>query len=146
MDDVLTGLNDAQLNWKIHDKALSIAQMLVHVAGVEVSFTAQLLGLELEGEALTLKGAATEGVVNDLPFPFSPEELTAAKVSELLAYGRSLVEPIITNPSPEILAKEIVSALGPIITGEGAFCRLAFHPAYHHGQAYLILTSPGFPS
>lgn len=120
--------------------------MVVHVVGVEVSFTSQLLGIDLDETGARLKRAATEGVVNDGAFPYSDEELSAAKVKELIDYARNLVEPIITNPSPEILSKELVSALGPVITGEGAFARLAFHPAYHHGQAYLIQNAPGFPS
>jgi hypothetical protein len=49
------------------------------------------------------------------------------------------------SPSPEFLQREIKSALGPMITGHGALARLAFHPGYHHGQAYLMLTSPDFP-
>ncbi len=119
--------------------------MTVHVAGVELSFASQLLGTELDEEGKRVKSSATEGVVNDNPFPYSDAELTAAKVQEILALSKGLLEPIITSPTPQILTKEIVSALGPVITGEGAFTRLAFHSAYHQGQAYLIRTAPGFP-
>lgn len=143
--DTISDLNDAQLGWRIYDGALSIGQMTVHVAGVELSFASQLLGTELDEEGKRVKSSATEGVVNDNPFPYSDAELTAAKVQEILALSKGLLEPIITSPTPQILTKEIVSALGPVITGEGAFTRLAFHSAYHQGQAYLIRTAPGFP-
>jgi hypothetical protein len=144
--DTISDLNDEQLNWKIHDKALSIAQMAVHVAGVEYSFSTQLLGTELDEEGKKLKAAATEGVVNDNPFPYADSELTPLKVLALLSLSKITVLPIITEPTKEILEKELVSALGPVITGEGAFTRLGFHPAYHQGQAYLIRNAPGFPA
>jgi len=145
MEEVISDLNHAQLNWRMHSDALTIAQMVVHVAGVEVSFTSQLLGIELDADGQKFKSAATDGVVNDKPFPYSDEELTPENVQELLAFAKQLVQPMISNPSEEVLKKELVSALGPIITGEGALARLAFHPAYHQGQAYLIRTTPGFP-
>ena len=48
-------------------------------------------------------------------------------------------------PTPEQLETKIQSALGPIIDGRGALARLAFHPAYHHGQTYQLKSAPGFP-
>ncbi len=144
--DTISDLNESQLNWRIYDNALSIGQMVVHVAGVEVLFASQLLDIELDEEGQRLKSSATSGVVNDNPFPYSNEELTPQKVQELLDQSKALVEPIITNPSPELLSKELVSALGPIITGAGALARLSFHPAYHQGQAYQIRNAPGFPA
>src|SRR5579862_606243 len=140
--ETISDLNDAQLNWRIHDNALSIGQMAVHVAGVELLFSSQLLGKQLDGEDARIKASATDGVVNDKAFPFADSELTQAKVQEALATSMKLVEPIITNPSSAILEKELVSALGPVITGRGAFTRLAFHSAYHQGQAYMIRTAP----
>ena len=120
--------------------------MAVHVAGVEISFASQLLGIELDEEGQRLKSSATNGVVNDNPFPYSNAELTPQNVKELLDKSKALVEPMISNPSQELLNKEIVSALGPIITGAGALARLSFHPAYHQGQAYQIRSAPGFPA
>ena len=146
LDDVLKGLDHAQLIWKIHPNALSIGQMAVHVAGVEVSFASQLLGLTLDEADLRLKAAATDGSVNDKPYPYSDEELTPEFVASTLAKGRDLVGPMIEEASAEVRAKELVSALGPVITGEGAFARLGFHPGYHQGQAYLIRMSPDFPA
>jgi hypothetical protein len=120
--------------------------MAVHVAGVELSFASQLLGVDLSENERRIKASATDGVVNDKPFPYSDQELTSTKVLEILGISKKMVEPLITSPSKEVLSKELVSALGPIITGEGAFARLAFHAAYHQGQAYLIRTAPGFPA
>jgi hypothetical protein len=53
--------------------------------------------------------------------------------------------PLIEQPTADILKKEIVSVLGPVITGEGAFARMAFHAAYHQGQVHMLRTAPGFP-
>jgi len=146
LDDVLHGLDHGQLIWKIHPNALSIGQMAVHVAGVEVSFASQLLGLSLDEADLRLKAAATDGSINDKPYPYSDDELTPEFVASTLAKGRELVGPMIEEASADVRAKEIVSALGPVITGEGAFARLGFHPGYHQGQAYLIRMSPDFPA
>jgi uncharacterized protein DUF664 len=144
-DDTVAGLSHEQLIWRIHPTALSIGAMSIHLAGVEVSFASQLSGVHLEGRALRLKAAATDGVVNDLEFPFADEEITPELVKDCLKYARDMANSLIHNPSPAIRSKEIKSALGPMITGEGACARLAIHPAYHQGQAYLIRQSPEFP-
>lgn len=142
----IQGLNQEQLTWRLHGKALSIAQMVVHVAGVEVSFASQLTGTPVPTEDELLLKVATEGSVNDNPFPFSDDQLTPEFVFACLAKGKAAVEPLIVGPTPELLGREIKSALGPMISGEGALARLAFHSAYHQGQAYLIKTAPGFPA
>lgn len=138
-------LTHEQLNWRMYPGSLSIGQMAIHVAGVEVFFVSQLLGLELDSFGDRVRRTSTEGVVNELPFPFSGEEITPSLVLEALALGEEMVLKVIDEPSPEILAREIVSALGPVITGEGALARFAFHPGYHQGQAYQIKCAPGFP-
>jgi hypothetical protein len=144
-DDEVKDLTQEQLRWPLAPFGLSIGQMAIHLAGVEMSFTTQLLGETLTPEDQKLKLAATEGVVNDNPFPYSEEEITPASVQDALNRSRAKLGPLIANPSPEILAKQIKSALGPIIDGQGAFARMSFHPAYHQGQAYLLKTHPNFP-
>jgi hypothetical protein len=139
----LEGLTDEQLNRRLHKNALSIGEMALHVAGVEVYFSYQLTSTPIEGEVARLAAAATDGVVNDKPFPYSVEEITLAKVAEALALGKAAVEPLITNPDPYREVK-IVSALGPVIDGTGAFARLAYHPAYHQAQVYLTRSAPDF--
>lgn len=142
----LEGLSHQQLNWRLHPRALTIAEMAVHLAGVEVSFASQLTDMPPQGELARLAKAATDGVVNDRPFPFSADELTPEKVAWCLTEGDRHVRPLLEHPTADLLAKKIVSALGPVIDGEAALARLAYHPGYHHGQAYLVMTSPGFPT
>jgi hypothetical protein len=120
--------------------------MALHVAGVEVSFASQILGLSLSPLDAKIKLSATEGVVNDHPFPFDEQEVTAEAVEGALNRARTMVTPLLENPSTENLTIPLKSALGPMITGEGALARFAFHPAYHQGQAYLIKGAPGFPA
>jgi hypothetical protein len=143
--DEIAGLSQTQLNWHIHPQCLSIGEMALHLAGVELLFGTQLTGTDVDSSHARLKRAATEGVVDDLPFPFDPEEITPELVSQSLDYSQTISEPLIATASPEVRQKEIKSALGPMISGEGAFARLGFHSAYHQGQAYLIKTAPGFP-
>jgi hypothetical protein len=113
---------------------------------VEVLFGSQRSGRALDERGIRLKRAATEGVVDDVPFPFAAAEVTPALLAESFEYSRTIWEPLIGAAEPGVREKEIKSALGPMISGDGAFARLSFHSAYHQGQAYLIKTAPGFPS
>lgn len=144
-EDEIAGLNAEQLNWRPYPEMSSIGEMALHVAGVEVFFISQLLDLGLDERAQRLRTASTEGTVNENPFPYAADEIDPSTVAWALDYARGLVEPVIREAAPSVRAKEIVSALGPIIDGEGAFARLSFHSAYHQGQAYLIKNAPGFP-
>ncbi|MGV3618172.1 MAG: DinB family protein [Fimbriimonas sp.] len=143
--DAISGLTAEQLNWRLHPGTLTLGEMALHVAGVEISFCSQLLGETPEGVDARLKAAATDGSVNDKPFPFAVEEITPEFVSEALARALAKTEPLITNPDP-YRGNQIVSALGPTIDGTGAFARLAYHPGYHQGQVHIIKTAPGFPA
>lgn len=145
LEDEIAGLNQAQLNWRIHPGSLTIGEMVIHVAGVEMSFGSQLTGESLDEQGEKLKRAATEGVVDRAPFPYSSEEITPEAVADALARGRAIWEPIVSAATPESRGRQIKSALGPMISGEGAFARLGFHSGYHQGQAYLIKTMPDFP-
>jgi len=143
-EGAIAGLNQEQISWRLHPGTLTIGEMSLHTAGVEVSFITQLLGREPEGLEIALKRAATEGVVNDLPFPFAPEEITPELVQEALTLAANLVAPCIENPD-EYRDRHITSALGPVIDGTGTFARLAYHPGYHQAQVQMIVTAPGFP-
>lgn len=143
-DDSLAGLNAEQMNWRLHPGTLTIGEMALHVAGVEVSFITQLKGETPEGLEARIKLTATEGVVNDNPFPFSAEEITPELVNEALTIARAMVEPAVENPDPYRSAT-IKSALGPVIDGTGAFARLGYHPGYHQAQVHMIRTAPNFP-
>jgi hypothetical protein len=145
-DSAVSGLRHDQLSWRIHPGALTIGEMAAHVAGVEVYFASQLKREEPEGLAARVAAAATDGVVNDRSFPFAPDELTPEGLDEILALGRAEIGPLIKAASPEIRARQITSALGPVIDGGGAFARLAFHAGYHQGQVHMVVTAPGFPA
>jgi len=139
------GLNAVQLNWRLHPGALTLGEMAIHVAGVEVWFHSQLEGIVLEGVEARIARAATDGSVNNRAFPFADDEITPDFVAEALAMAAERVRHMIESPTPELREKRLISALGPEIDGTGALARLAYHPGYHHGQAYLIKTAPGFP-
>lgn len=141
----LKGLSAAQLNFKLHAEALTIGQMALHVAGVEVWFCAQCFGLELNEFQAKLAKAATDGSVNENPFPFADAEITPELISLAMAEGEASARKLFAELDA-VMDVEITSALGPQITGYGAAARLAFHSGYHHGQAYLVRTAPGFPA
>ncbi len=143
--DSIKTLSQAQLNFRLHENTLTIGEMVIHVAGVEVSFASQLLDAELIPAEQKLKTAATDGAVNDLPFPYSEAEITPEFVQACLATADIWISKLYAQ-GESLRQKELQSALGPIITGEGAFVRLGFHPGYHHGQIYMITSSPNFPT
>jgi hypothetical protein len=143
-DDAIAGLTHEQLNWRMQRDSLTLAEMAVHVAGVEVSFISQLTDSRLDEFGSRLKAAATDGVVNEKPFPFTKDDMTPEMVQTALSTARQMVEPAISAPDA-LRDRQIVSALGPVIDGTGAFARLAYHPGYHQGQAHLVKTAPGFP-
>ena len=99
----------------------------------------------LDDAGRRLLRCSTEGVVNDLPFPFADEEITPESVASGLAAGEAAWSPIAHDPTTELRRVQITSALGPVISGEGALARLSFHSGYHQGQAYQIKCAPGFP-
>lgn len=144
-EDAVSDLSAAQLNWRIHPDCLTIGEMAIHVAGVETYFISQLLDSKLDDLDARVSAAATDGVVNEKPFPFLEEEITPELIRDALGRAKARTEPVITHPGEAVFAKQIVSALGPVIDGRGALARLAFHPGYHQGQAHLIRTAPGFP-
>jgi uncharacterized damage-inducible protein DinB len=144
-DDAVRGLSHEQLNWRMHPQSLTLGEMALHVAGVEVSFMSQLAGEEPTGDEARLKAAATDGSVNENPFPFAESEITAEKVDWALELARQKVAAMIDDLTPEVRARQVKSALGPVVDGTGAFARIAYHPGYHQGQAYLIKSAPGYP-
>ncbi len=144
--DEIEGLGHEQLSWRLYPGALTIAEAAVHVGGVEAKFGAAIDGLELDPTMDRVRSAATDGVVNDLPFPFSAEEMTPEFVAQVLETSRAIWEPIALDPNSARRAVSLVSALGPVITGDGAMARMTFHAAYHQGQAYQIKNAPGFPA
>ncbi len=144
-EKALEGMDQRQLNWRIHPDTLTLGEMAIHVAGAEVNFISQLLDTPLDEYHQRLKAASTAGIINDDPFPFSPEEITPESVRAALDAGKAMCEPIITNTPDAVRKKQIVSVLGPVIDGTGALARLAYHPGYHQGQAHMIKSAPGFP-
>ena len=144
--DEIVGLNQAQLNFRLYPSALTIGEAAIHVAGIETRFASGIDGLTLDPFLERVLTTATEGVVNDHPFPFSSEEITPELVARALDASKAIWEPIVLDPTPERRAAPLVSVLGPAITGEGAMARLAFHAGYHQGQAYQIKNAPDFPS
>jgi hypothetical protein len=144
-EKALEGMNQQQLNWRLHPDTLTLGEMAIHVAGAEVNFISQLLDTPLDDYHKRLVAASTAGIVNDDPFPFTPEEITPESVRKALDAGKAMCEPIITNTPSAVRETKIVSVLGPVIDGTGALARLAYHPGYHQGQAHMIKSAPGFP-
>jgi hypothetical protein len=142
-DEAVLKLSTSQLNFRMNSDVLTAGEMAFHVAGVEVWFAAQLLGTTLDDQMLRIATCATDGSINDNPFPFTESEITPEFVSQILAVGRAAAESVFK--AENIRNKELASALGPIINGEGAMVRLCSHPFYHQGQIYMITTAEGFP-
>ena len=141
-DAELALVPDERLHARLFSGAMTPAEMAAHVAGVEVKFSSGVTGKALEGEDARIARAASDGVVNENPFPFAPEEMGRERLGEMLARGRAWAEPVLADPTPEIRAAQAVSVLGPVIDGTGVLARLAYHPAYHQAQLYLVRVAP----
>jgi hypothetical protein len=142
--DEIGDLTAAQLNFRLYPGSLTIGEAAIHLAGTEVRLAAEIDGLTLDPFQERIRAAATEGVVNDLPFPF--DQITPELVRQILAASRVLWEPIVLDPTPARRAAACTTSQGTAIDGEGAMCRLTFHAGYHQGQAYQIKNAPGFPT
>lgn len=141
-DAELAQIPDARLHARLFPGAMTPAEMAAHVAGVEVKFCSGVTRKPLNEDDARIARAASDGVVNENPFPFAPEEMTRERLGAILARGRAWAEPVLSDPTPEIRAAEVVSVLGPVIDGTGVLARLAYHPAYHQAQLYLVRVAP----
>ncbi len=144
MLQVIDGLTDEQLGWRPHPDALSIFEMFMHVAGGEVFFEARLTDRELSDYERKIESCARDRVINDNPFPFGPNEVSGTLLNETLAFSKSLVQPMMDDPEPW-REKQIETPLGPVDHAQGIFARIAQHPAYHTGQAWVYRFDPRFP-
>lgn len=142
-DEAVLKLSTSQLNFRLNPDVLTAGEMAFHVAGVEVWFASQIFGTSLNDQMSRIARCATDGSINDNPFPFIESDITPESVSQILAVGRAAAESVFK--AENIRDKELTSALGPIINGEGAMVRLCSHPFYHQGQIYMITTAEEFP-
>lgn len=145
-DDAVRGLSPEQLNWRIHPNSLTLGEMALHVAGVEINYVGQLLGTQWQGDDDRLRRASYEGVVDDAPFPYPASEINAELIESALSRARELVESLIDQIDDDVRARQVKTVLGPTVDGTGVFTRIAHHPGYHQGQAHLIKSAPGFPT
>ncbi len=144
--DAIQGLSTEQLNWRMHPGTLTIGEMAIHVAGVEIWFAGQLTDAKYDDFQERVRKASTDGSVNENPFPFAESEINLETCMRALQISGQWVSDIIEDPTEAILSKTLVSALGPVIDGAGAFARLAYHAGYHQGQVHMIRTHPNFPA
>lgn len=142
-DEAVLKLSTSQLNFRINSDVLTAGEMAFHVAGVEVWFAAQIFGTSLDDQMSRIARCATDGSINDNPFPFTESEITPESVAKVLVQGRVAAESVFY--AENIRDRQLLSALGPTITAEGAMVRLCSHPFYHQGQVYMVTTAVGFP-
>jgi hypothetical protein len=145
MLQVIEGLTVEQLRWRPHPNALSIFEMFMHVAGGEVFFAKRLQGLELDADLARVELCARDRVINENPFPFSDDEASPELLVATLEKSKALVQPMMDDPEPW-REKQIETPLGPVDYAQGIFARIAQHPAYHTGQAWVYRFDPRFPS
>ena len=144
--DAVKDLNDEQLKWRLHPASPSICEMVLHVCGVEMSFAYQLLRAKPDDEFdKRITSCARDGIVNDNPYPFGEHEQGAELMNRILERSFAVVGPVIEQASDSVRATQIESALGPMIDGNGAFARIAYHPGYHTGQIWTYRFHPDFP-
>ena len=140
-------LSDAQLAWRPHESAHSIFEYLYHLAGAEHYWATRLQGLDpraTEYEGL-LDAAVKDDFLQEASFPFDSSWFTRDKVEQALAHAYAEFHPVMTEPTPEMLSRQVVSPIGDSIDGAEGLTRIAQHAAYHTGQIWFIRMMPGFP-
>jgi hypothetical protein len=145
MLQAIEGLSADQLRWRPHPAALSIFEMFMHVAGGEVFFESRLAGRELSAEEKRIESCARDRVINESPFPFSDAEASPEILKSTLEHSHALVKPLMEDPGAWE-DKQIETPLGPSDYAAGIFARIAQHPAYHTGQAWIYRNDPRFPT
>ena len=141
----LEGLSQDQLNFRVFPETLTAGECALHVFAVESSYISQIANIRLDEFGQRLAKCAADGVVNNNPFPFSPEEITPDLVHRAAEYSLGIVNEPINNPTEAMFKAEMTSVLGPQIDGKGVLARLAYHPGYHQAQIYIIQQSPDYP-
>ncbi|MCH7905192.1 MAG: DinB family protein [Armatimonadetes bacterium] len=144
MVQAIDGLSDEQLRWRPHKDALSVFEMLMHVAGGDTFFFLRLQEREGDDFEKRLERCARDKVINDEPFPFSDDEASMGLLVRALDHTYAILGPMLREPE-EWLDKEIETPLGPVDGASGIFARIAQHPAYHTGQVWLYRFDPRFP-
>jgi hypothetical protein len=145
MLQVIEGLSAEQLRWRPHPAALSIFEMFMHVAGGEVFFASRLADRQLSDEERRIESCARDRVINESAFPFSDDEASPELLVKTLERSKAMVQPMMDDPEPW-REKQIETPLGPVDYAQGIFARIAQHPAYHTGQAWIYRNDPRFPS
>lgn len=144
MLQAIEGLSTEQLIWRPHPGANSIFQMFMHVAGGEVFFASRLQDKQLNDEERRIESCARDRVINDNPFPFPDAEASPELLLATLRRSNAMVQPMMDDPEPW-REKQIETPLGPVDHAQGIFARIAQHPAYHTGQAWVYRFDPRFP-
>lgn len=144
MMQVLDGLSKEQLIWRPHEKALSIYEMFMHVAGGDVFFILRLQDREGSDYEKKLERCARDRVINENPFPFTDSEASQESVVAALDHTFAILRPMMEN-CDDWADKRIETPLGPVDGAAGIFARVAQHPAYHTGQAWIYRFDPKFP-
>lgn len=148
LEQAWSDLTPEQLHWRMNDEAMTIAEMLLHIASAEHYMGHRMRGEDPRATAADeqLDRAVTDSFLNDLPYPFSKEEMTKEFIHRTLAKTAAEVRPVIEKLDKEMLERRFISPLGPEIDGLGGLQRICQHSAYHTGQIWQIRLSPGFPA
>lgn len=142
----LGDLTDEQIQATPYPGGHSIAEIVAHVAGAEHYWSARLLGTDPNATELDAKLdlAIHDGFLREGNSPFTLEELTKAKLLELLEYSGNQVRPLYEDPTEEQLTTRMRSPIGDDVSGEEGLIRLAQHAGYHTGQIWMIRMMHGW--
>ncbi len=144
MMQAIDDLTNEQLAWRPDDKALSIFEMFMHVAGGDVFLLLRLAGKEPNDYEKRLELCARDKVINDNPFPFTVNDVSMDTLVNALDHTYAIAFSMMQN-CDQWEGKSAETPLGPVAEAAGIFARVTQHPAYHTGQAWLYRNSPRFP-
>lgn len=140
-------LDELELSWRPSRVNHSIGELLIHIAGAEHYWAKRLSGITDSDEfSQKLDHSVRQGFLVDGEFPFSADEINRELISRALEKSYQEIEPIMSNPSTEILEMKLISPIGDDVSGKEGLIRLAQHAGYHTGQIWLMRMLPNFPA
>jgi uncharacterized damage-inducible protein DinB len=147
LDQSLEGLGDEELKWRQHDNSHTIGEILYHIAGAEHYWAARLQRIDPKKTEFDSKLdlAIHDGFLREGKSPFEGSKMNLDDCSRALEYTRAEIEPILSNPSAEMLEMPLISPVGDHVTGRQGLHRLVQHAGYHTGQIWMIRFHPNFP-
>ncbi len=147
LETAVEGLSDAQAEWRMHDSAHSVIEIVYHLAGAEQYWWKRMKPAPDSDPHFDpkLESAVFDGFLRDGACPFGGEENSLKQCLNVYQRTGGLIRPILELPTREQLEMRLISPFGDDVSGKEGLIRLCSHAPYHCGQIWAMRLHPQFP-